>query len=384
MRIALVTPYDYPYPGGVTEHIASLDRVFRQWGHEVWVLAASSKDKDELQDNVIKVAGGVFPLHSSGSVARISLSPRAYRRVKAILREKDFDVVHLHEPLMPALPLIVLRHSQALNVGTFHAYRDNAHPGYELARHLLQPFFDRLDGRIAVSGAARDAVSRYFPGDYTVIPNGIDYERFNHGIEPFPAYDDGRPTILFFGRLDKRKGFEHLLDAFVHVHRQLPTARLLVVGAYTREDKEPFVLRARREGIHGVHFLGYAPEDQKPRYFRSCDVFCAPSTGFESFGLVLLEAMAAGRPLVASDIAGYRSVLTDGREGLLVEPGDPEALAAALLRLLRDPELRARMGAQGRATARGLAWDKVAGRVLAYYGELLEGRADRYDQRSAS
>jgi phosphatidylinositol alpha-mannosyltransferase len=377
MRIALVTPYDYPYPGGVTEHIASLDRVFRQWGHEVWVLAASSRDEDELDHNVLKVAGGVFPLPSSGSIARISLSPRAYRRVKNILRDKAFDVVHLHEPLMPVLPLVVLRHSHTLNVGTFHAYRDISHPGYEYGRHLLQPFFDRLDGKIAVSEEARDAVARYFPGDYVVIPNGIDYERYNHGSRALPAYEDGRPTILFVGRLDKRKGFEYLLEAFGRVRHQLPNARLLVAGAFDKEDKEPFVLQARRQGIHGIHFVGYMLEGEKPRYFHSCDVFCAPSLGFESFGIVLLEAMAAGRPIVASNIPGYRSVLTDGQEGMLVEPGSAEALATALLRLLRDPELRARMGASGQETARSLSWDRVALRILTYYHELQGKKARR-------
>ena len=139
MKIALVTPYDYPYPGGVTEHISSLDRIFRQWGHEVWVLAASSRDEDELDDNVLKVSG-VVPLPSSGSVARISLSPRVYRRVKGILRDLAVDIVHLHEPMMPVLPLIVLRHSRAVNVGTFHAFRENSNPGYEYGKHLLQPF----------------------------------------------------------------------------------------------------------------------------------------------------------------------------------------------------------------------------------------------------
>ena len=372
MRIALVTPYDYPYPGGVTEHIASLDRIFRRWGHEVWVLAASTRDADELDHNVLKVGGGVVPLPSSGSVARISLSPRIYRRVKTILREKEFDIIHLHEPMMPVLPLVVLRHSRSINVGTFHAFRENGNPGYEYGRHLLQPFFDRLDAKIAVSEVARDAVARYFPGDYTIVPNGIDYERFANGASPLPTYADGRPTILFLGRLEKRKGFQYLLEAFARVRMLIPDARLLVAGAYSKEDKEPFVLQARRDGIRGVQFIGYVPEDLKPQLFHSCDVCCAPSTGFESFGIVLLEAMAAGRPLVASNIPGYRCVMTDGREGLLVEPGDPDALATALIRLLRDPELRARMGAQGKETARNFAWEKVAAQVFRLYQELLE------------
>ena len=372
MKIALVTPYDYPYPGGVTEHISSLDRIFRQWGHEVWVLAASSRDEDELDDNVLKVSG-VVPLPSSGSVARISLSPRVYRRVKGILRDLAVDIVHLHEPMMPVLPLIVLRHSRAVNVGTFHAFRENSNPGYEYGKHLLQPFFDRLAAKVAVSEAARDAVARYFPGDYAVIPNGVDYERFA-AVDPLPFCNDGRPTILFMGRLEKRKGFEYLLDAFGRVRHHIADARLIVAGAFSKEDKEPYVIQARREGIHGVHFVGFVDEADKPRYFRSCDVFCAPSLGYESFGIVLLEAMAAGRPIVASSIPGYRSVLTDGREGLLVEPADPLALAEALTRLLRHPTLRQQMGERGRETAAALAWPKVAQRVFAVYESALAQR----------
>jgi phosphatidyl-myo-inositol alpha-mannosyltransferase len=375
LKIALVTPYDYPYPGGVTRHIANLDRVFRQWGHEVWVLAASSEDEDNLEDNVLKVAGGVFPLQAGGSVSRISLSPRQYRRVKDILREKNFDVVHLHEPLMPALPLVVLRHSQAVNVGTFHAYRETSHPGYIYGHHLLQPFFDRLDGRIAVSEAARDAVYRYFPGDYSIIPNGIDYARFNIPAEPLPRYSGGHPSILFLGRLEKRKGFEFLLEAFGRVRLLMPDAQLLVTGAFGKEDKEPFVREARRQGIHGVHFIGYVSEEDKPRYFRTCDVVCVPSIRNESFGIILLEAMAAGKPLVASDIPGYRSVLTNDKEGLLVEPGDSQALAHALITLLRTPEARARMGREGLRTALNFTWEKVGVRVLDYYSELIERKA---------
>lgn len=381
MRIALVTPYDYPYPGGVTEHIAALDRMFRQWGHEVWVLAASTRDADELDHNVLKVGGGVVPVPTSGSVARISVSPRIYRRVKTILRSKNFDIIHLHEPMMPFLPLVVLRHSQSVNIGTFHAFRENGNPGYEYGRQLLQPFFDRLDARIAVSEAARDAVARYFPGPYDIVPNGIDYERFAPPVEPLPIYTGQRPTILFVGRLEKRKGFQYLLEAFARVRMLVPNAQLLVAGAYTKEDKEPFVVQARRDGIRGVHFLGYVAEDAKAQLFQSCDICCVPSTGFESFGIVLLEAMAAGRPLVASNIPGYRGVMADGREGLLVEPEDPEALASALVALLRDPERRAHMGAQGQETAQGFAWPKVAARVLDLYHALLEQKGDRpHDQ----
>lgn len=374
MKIAQVSPYDYSYAGGVQEHIRHLDRHLRARGHEVWILVASSADEDEFQDNIIKVSGAVWPVPYSGSIARITLSPRVYRRVKGILRTMAFDIVHIHEPIVPLLPLAVLRHSKAVNVGTFHAYRDS-HAAYELAKPLLEPFFNRLDGKIAVSPAARDAVAHYFPGDYVIIPNGIEFERFaSPRVEPLPHLMDGKLNVLFVGRLEKRKGFRHLLSAFRYVKAAVPNARLIVVGDYSRAEKAPFVYYAREEHIRDVKFVGYAESAEIPRYYRSAHVFCAPSTGFESFGIVLLEAMAAGVPIVASDIPGYRTVLTDGAEGFLVPPGDEPALAGAIIRLLQNAELRARLGAHGQQTAKCYDWARITGQIEAYYNELLERR----------
>ncbi|NLS78760.1 MAG: glycosyltransferase family 4 protein [Chloroflexi bacterium] len=371
MKIALVSPYDYPYPGGVTEHIAHLDKCFQRWGHQVTILAPSSYGAEALGDNVVKVSSSVLPLSVSGSKSRITVSPAIYIRVKRALKKYQFDVVHLHEPMMPALPLVVLRHSHAANVGTFHAYREANHFAYSHTRHLLQPFFDKLDARIAVSEAAREVVAQYFPADYQIIPNGIDVSAYGPAAEPLPAYADGAPTILFLGRLDKRKGFEYLLRAFPGILEQFPNARLIVAGGYTAEEKEPYERYARQLGLKGVHFVGYISAQDKPRYYRSCDVFCAPSTGFESFGIVLLEAMASGKPIVASDIVGYRSVLEEGKQGFLVKPEDEHALAAALVSLLQRRELAQAMGEAGRQTARKYAWDTIAAEVMACYEEAI-------------
>lgn len=377
MKIALVSPYDYPFPGGVVNHIFYLDREFRRLGHDVRVIAACSDDVGDVPPQVIKVSGSIAHIPFAGSVARITLSPRVYRRVKKILKQERFDVIHLHEPMTPTLPLAVLRHvplsPQSVVVGTFHAYRESMHPGYDYAKPIFERFFDRLDGHIAVSEAVRDYLMPYFPCNYRIIPNGIDLERFSDpALRPLERFDDGKLNILFVGRLEKRKGFKYLLQAFARVKKAVPEARLMVVGAYDKEDKEPFVLYARENRLRDVRFIGQVSEDDLPRYYRACHVFCAPSTGFESFGIILLEAMAAGKPIVASDIDGYRGVLGDGEEGLLVQPGDERRLAEALIRLLKDPALRERMGRQGQATATDYAWHKVAQQVLDYYRELLE------------
>jgi len=372
MKIALVTPYQYPYPGGVTEHVFHLDRCFRSWGHEVKILAPCKEDEGGVEDNVVRVGGSIVTLPFAGSKSRITLSPSIYRSVKRLLKQEQFDVIHVHEPLMPALPLVVLRHSRTANVGTFHAYRENRHPLIGAMQPVLQKFLDKLNVKICVSEAARDLISRYFPDDYQVIPNGIDAQQFGDpGIESVERFNDGRPNILFVGRLDKRKGFRYLLQAFAQVVQAVPNARLMVVGAYSKEDKEPFVRYAWENHLSGVKFVGRVSPQELPRYYKTCDLFCAPSTGFESFGIVLLEAMAAGKPIVATGIAGYRSVLEHGREGLLVEPENESALAEAIIRVLRDPSLRSSMGEQGRLKAQQYDWPIVARRVLSMYERAL-------------
>lgn len=370
MKIALVSPYDYAVPGGVTKHVSSLASAFQKLGHEVRIIAPSSDGK-AMPDHVTKASGFITPVPFSGSIARISLSLLMYQRVKYILGRESFDIIHLHEPMTPALPLFVLCHSEAVNVGTFHAYRELPHMGYDYGRPILEHFINRLDGRIAVSEATRDYTASYFPGEYRLIPNGIDVKRFGHpALRPVERFDDGCPNILFLGRLERRKGFVYLLQAFARVKARVPRARLIVAGAYRQKDEEFFARYAIQHGVAGVEFTGYVAENELPRYYRSAHVFCAPSMGCEGFGLVLLEAMAAGRPVVASDIAGYRSVVRDGREGLLVPPGDVEALADALVALLRSSERRAEMGRRGRARATVYSWDNVAHQVMAYYQEL--------------
>jgi len=369
MKVALVSPYDFPYPGGVTEHVQHLEREYTERGHTVRIIAPSSSDADSLDKSVYRV-GGIVAFQGSGSSVRITLSPRAYRRVKGILQDEQFDVVHCHEPLMPLLPMVVLRHSKAVNIGTFHAYRES-HAGYYYGRRILQRVMGRLHGRICVSTAALELVNRYFPDDYRIIPNGVDVRTFGApDLRPIEKFSDGRPNILYLGRLDERKGFVYLLEAYRLLRAELPQARLIVAGGYTEDEVAPLRRKAAEDAIGDVHFVGRVSDEDKPRYYRTCDVFCAPSTGFESQGIVLLEAMAAGRALVASDIPGYRSVVTHEREGWLVRPRDPAALAAALGALLRSPALREQLGQRGRERSQRFAWNRVADEILSYYDEV--------------
>jgi phosphatidylinositol alpha-mannosyltransferase len=376
LKLALVSPYDFAYPGGVTEHVANLAEQFLARGHEVHIVAPSSDDESEPTTSVdapVHRIGRVVSIPANGSVARITLSLRSYLQAKRLLQEEQFDLIHLHEPMMPALPLTVLRHSTSTNIGTFHAFR-NTPLTYFYGKPILRPFFRKLHGRIAVSSAARDFVGEYFPSDYRVIPNGIDFSRFHRRYPPLEQFQDARPTVLFVGRLEKRKGLRFLLRAWPHVLERVPDARLVVVGR--GRPLEGYRRFAARQGWspEDVVFAGYVAAEDLPRYYQACDVFCAPNTGQESFGIVLLEAMAAGAPIVASDIPGYRDVVTDGVHGLLVEPKKSAALADGICRLLTNPELRATMRSAGQMTARAYDWPRVASQVLSYYEEILERR----------
>jgi phosphatidyl-myo-inositol alpha-mannosyltransferase len=371
VKIALVSPYDYAAFGGVSKHITSLAVEFERVGHEVHIIAPCTSGADVEAPVPLHRLGTPVSIPANGSVARISAGTRLGGEVKQILRSVGFDIIHLHEPLLPALPLAVLRASRATNVGTFHAYRQTSN-AYFYAKPFLWYFYRRLHGKIAVSAPARDFVAERFPGDYRIIPNGIDRDRYSRPYPPIPWMNDGRPNVLFVGRLEKRKGLSYLMRAWAHVTREFPEARLVVVGGGRGLKHYRGFVDAR--GVDNIVFTGMVPDEELPRYYQSAQVFCAPSTGQESFGIVLLEAMAAGTPIVATSNPGYCAVVTHGREGMLVPPKDSESLGGALIHLLADPDLRARLSEEGRRTSEQYAWPRVAGEVLAYYEECIHRR----------
>jgi phosphatidylinositol alpha-mannosyltransferase len=375
MNIGLVTPYDWAVPGGVNRHIESLYRQLVARGHRAKIIASSSLPAEQLNQPDLIVIGKPYPIPASGSIARIPIWFNLDKPVKALLAREQFDIVHVHEPLQGPLPLTVLRFSNAANVGTFHAYSGSRYStgsmAYYYGRRLLKRWFRKLDGKIAVSEAAAEFVDQYFRGYYNIIPNGIDFERFATPAPPIPELADGRPSILFLGRLEeRRKGFGYLLRAFRIVKQEWPEARLVVAGGSDRA-RVGYDTWARRTGLPDVSFVGSPSEEDKIRYFQSATVFVAPNTGDESFGIVLLEAMAAGRPIVASNIRGFAGVLTHGVEGLLVPPKNEAALASAISHLLADPARREELARNGRLKARDYSWDRVAERVLAYYQRIL-------------
>ncbi|MGH2545230.1 MAG: glycosyltransferase family 4 protein [Ardenticatenaceae bacterium] len=372
LQVALVSPYDFSVFGGVNEHIRHLARHLRLRGHSVEILAPSSSDTPSEEEGVVLLGKGIVPVPFGGAIARISLSPHVWGEVQHLLRNRRYDIIHLHEPTTPAVCPAVLYHSESVNVGTFHQYKET-HVGYEIANRIASHFVEKLHGRIAVSRAARDFITSYFPGEYRLIPNGIEVATFGDPkLLPWEEYcTDGKLNILFVGRMERRKGLRYLLRAFRLVKEAIPEARLLVVGAYDKEDRVPFVRYVRHFHIRDVKFIGPVSTVDKARWYKTAHIFCAPSTGGESFGIVLTEAMAAGAPVVASDIPGYRSVIRDRVTGVLVPPEDEEALAIALIRLLRDPARRQRLRDAARPAVRRYDWSVVSEQIESYYYELL-------------
>ena len=355
VRIGLVCPYSLTIPGGVQSQVLALARSLRVSGHDARVLAPCDGPPP---DAGVTPLGKSVPTASNGSVAPLAPDPAAQLRTIRALRDEDFDVVHLHEPLCPGPTMTALLFRNAPIVGTFHRSGDSA--AYAIGRPAVRWLARRLDLRCAVSPEARDTAHRALGGEYDLLFNGIEVERFAKA-EPHPS--DG-PTILFIGRHEERKGLAVLLDAL----RLLPTDVRVWVGG-TGPLTEP--LRSQHSADPRIEWLGRLTDDEVASRLAGADVFCAPSLRGESFGVVLLEAMAAGAAVVASALGGYRNVATDGVDALLTPPGDPEALGAALLRVLDDPTLRAGLVVAGERQAQRFSMAALAEAYVERYARVI-------------
>ena len=375
MKIALVSPYDFSYPGGVVNHIVALEKQLSKMGHDVKIIAPTSRVVDG-HENFTKIGKArCFPV--KGTTLRISTSFRLAPRIKEVVEREKFDIFHLHEPCMPMLCSAMLKFADAPIVGTFHASGviPNYYFGWPVTTYKLKRRRQRIAGKIAVSKPAMEYAKKYMPGDYQVIPNGIDLDYFHPNVKPMEEYLDGKLNILFVGRLEKRKGLKYLINAFKIVKKTFPYSRLIVVGPGVRFRKK-YENKVRREHIEDVVFAGKVSLEDLPRYYKTADVYCSPAVSGESFGIVLLEAMAVGTPIVATDIPGYASVLTNGKEGLLVRPRKSKPLAEAICRLLSDKELRVQMGANGIVSSKKYDWKKVALQVYDYYLKVLGNKSE--------
>jgi phosphatidyl-myo-inositol alpha-mannosyltransferase len=360
MRIGMVCPYSFDVPGGVQSHVLQLAEVMRGRGHEVSVLAPSSPYVT-LPDYVVS-GGKAVPIPYNGSVARLRFGPATHRKVKRWLADGDFDVLHLHEPNAPSLSMLALAVAEGPIVATFHTSTTKSLT-LSVFQGILRPFHEKIVGRIAVSDLARRWQMEALGSDAVEIPNGVDVASFANApvMEGYP-----RPgkTVLFLGRFDeRRKGMDVLLRALPALVDRFGDVQVLIVG---RGDEDELCEEAGPLADH-LRFLGQVDDEEKASALRSADVYCAPHTGGESFGIVLVEAMAAGTAVVASDLDAFRRVLREGECGRLVPVDDGDALADALIEVLGDDALRARYVKAAGEAVRRYDWSVVAQQIMRVY-----------------
>ncbi|WP_237571218.1 glycosyltransferase family 4 protein [Mycolicibacterium lacusdiani] len=360
MRIGMVCPYSFDVPGGVQAHVLQLAEVMRGYGHHVSVLAPSSPHVD-LPDYVVS-GGKAVPIPYNGSVARLRFGPATHRLVKKWLANGEFDVLHLHEPNAPSLSMLALQAAEGPIVATFHTSTTKSLT-LSVFQGILRPYHEKIVGRIAVSDLARRWQMEALGSDAVEIPNGVDVDSFATA-PPFDGYPRPGRSVLFLGRFDEpRKGMSVLLRALPGLVEAFPDVEVMVVG---RGDEAELASEAGDLARH-LRFLGLVDDAEKASAMRSADVYCAPNTGGESFGIVLVEAMAAGTAVVASDLDAFRRVLEDGEAGRLVPVDDAAALAAALIEMLSDDEARARYVAAAALAVRRYDWSVVARQIQQVY-----------------
>ncbi|MCC7076668.1 MAG: glycosyltransferase family 4 protein [Acidimicrobiia bacterium] len=356
LRVGILCPYSLAWPGGVQTHVLAVARALEGRGVRADVLAPTDGVRIDT-DVRVRSLGRAVPVPANGSTARIALGPQAI--ANALRFARSYDLVHLHEPLVPGAALAVALRRPVPLVGTFHAASEGGYWGYALGRPLMRPAWNHLDTRLAVSKAARERVTRYFDGAIDLFPNGVDVRR--HAEASPYGRSAAEHVVLFVGRDEPRKGLRHLIDAFAEVREAAPGVELWIAGPDTDSIRGT-----------GIRSFGRVDDTTLASLFRGADVFCAPSTFGESFGIVLLEAMAAGTPVVATDIPGYAAVARPDRdEAVLVPPGDTAALAGALVSVLSDFARRERMRQAGRARAAEFDWEKLSGDLASRYRDLV-------------
>jgi phosphatidylinositol alpha-mannosyltransferase len=364
----------YPYVGGIGEHILNLSNNLRTRGHTVKILTTHFNSKifkttylTPNEEFVHRIGKGMF-IHANKSFAQMPIGWRLSDKIEQFFQKENFDVIHIHGALAPTLPTLALRHSRAINLITYHS----GHPKdykYLFAHSVLLSYYRKLHGRIAVSDTALKSNLHLFPAECRIIPNGIDTRLFNPQVKPLEEFSNNYPKILFLARFEPRKGLKYLLQALPIIKKAVGDVLLIVVGqgllGYTYQN---YIAKEVRDN---VHFAGLITGDKRARYYASCNVFCAPSIGNESFGIVLLEAMATGKPVVASNIPGYQSIIENGKNGFLTQSRNPEDIADKIIKILRNPELAINMGEAGLQKLKKYSWEKITEQVESYYYELI-------------
>lgn len=378
MKILQVCPYDFDAGGGVKSHVMDLSIELRKHGHTVKIIAPGG-DGLNTHGDVIRI-GESYKFGVNRTTLNLTgLSFNDLRELKEFLNREQFDVIHYHEIWVPFLPMNILHLSKSANVVTFHGTPPDT-IGSKIIEATLMPFygtltFDYFDKVITVSHAPIPYLRKVYDGEFEIIPNGIDLTVFNPENKPFEKYLDGKINILFLGRLDKRKGVLYLLKAFNQLKQKCSNVRLLIAGdGDQRDDVEEYI---DENNLKDVEVLGYVDEKDKPRYFATCDIFCSPAIEGESFGIVLLEAMATKKPVVAYANPGYKEVLKGKGADLLVEPKDIGGLSKTLELLVRSEDLRNAYSEWGVKEVHQYQWNYIYDKIIKVYNEAITEKKDK-------
>ncbi|MCI0473305.1 MAG: glycosyltransferase family 4 protein [Ignavibacteria bacterium] len=372
MRILIVSSAYWPYPSGVSEHVYHLAEGLKDRGHHITLLTTNYPKIGEhghFDDLEIIRIGRAYMLHINKSVSTVPLGSDVPYKVRKILDKGKFDIIHMHGCYPPEIAFWALAFSKTINCVTYHTVGFRRNIIYNISAVLFQRFAKKIHGHIPVSKIARQWSEPYMPGDYRVIPNGVDIERFSLRIQPFDKPKDSF-IILYVGRFDKRKGIFIAIEAFSKIMNRFPNALLYVVGKGPLEKEARAYAQNLGLGSR-CQFFGYVTREDLPRFYRTGDIYVSPALGGEAQGIVLLEAMACGKTVVASDIGGYQEVIEDGKNGILFEQGSAEDLALKIGRVIFDESLRHTLEINARARAEEYAWDKIVKQVEDYYTYLI-------------
>lgn len=393
LRILILSDVYYPTPGGVSEHIFNFTKKMRKKGHTVKIVAPSGKNKEikpEYSEGVIRV-GRAMMIKVNKSIGRTTIGWNVYNKVKDIIRNNKWDIIHSHGPFAPVLPYLAHKFYSKENItgehitakiATFHASFRRVW-SYNLIRNYLYNRFKRIDGLIAVSEEAKKSVLQYFDGEFIIIPNGVDADKFNPNLPRIEEFKKENFNIFFAGRFDKRKGVNYLVQAFYFILKAVPNAFLWIGGGdkYRKLGLEIIIRRITKkypEYGKRICYLKFIPHKLLPNYFKSADLFCSPAIAGESFGIVLIESMAAGTPIVASNIPGYKDVVEHGEDGLLAKPKSVKDLAKQIIRLANDENLRKKFSINGRnKVEERFVWDKVTNQIEDFYYETLKKKYEK-------
>ncbi|MGB9599002.1 MAG: glycosyltransferase family 4 protein [Myxococcota bacterium] len=377
LKIGIVTEYYYPTLGGIQEHVYHFSKEAAKRGHEVHIITSNVIGADlgyDVYNEQVKVIriGYSLPIVSNNSIGRVSLAPNIAKKVRNVLEGERYDVLHIHSPLHPVLPILALSKSNTLTVGTFHTNFERS-LFFTVFKPFLKMGIERLDGMIAVSETAITTVKNYLnpKKEFKIIPNGVDTEMFSPSVQKIPALSDGKINLLFVGRMEPRNGLDRLIKAFIYVREKgIDNVRVIAIGdgplRKIYEDMVP--VRYKTDVI----FTG-ALNGGRPEYFSSSHILCFPAT-IASFGITLLEGCAAALPFVTTAGAGFPSIFSNGENGFLINTADEKEFGETLIKLIKDEDLRRRLGANGRRLAERYSWKNVTTEILNYYFELMKFR----------